>query len=51
LTLSSGPERASDQLGGYRIYGIFAHFLSGLSWAALGWTFWKEKAAIPVEPV
>ena len=41
------PNEVSDPLGGYRIYGIFAHFLSGLGWAALGWYFWQEKAVIP----
>jgi hypothetical protein len=45
------PLELSDQFGGYRIYGIFAHFLIGLSWTALGWTFWKEKTTIPVEAV
>jgi hypothetical protein len=43
------PLEISDQFGGYRIYGIFAHFLSGLGWAALGWTLHKKKAATPVE--
>ena len=41
------PLDVSDAFGGYRIYGSVAHFLSGLGWAALGWTFWQEKAVIP----
>jgi hypothetical protein len=43
------PNEVSDQFLGYRIYGIFAHFLSGLGWAALGWTLRMKKSASPVE--
>jgi hypothetical protein len=43
------PNDVSDQFLGYRIYGTFAHFLSGLGWAVLGWTLRKKKAAALVE--
>jgi hypothetical protein len=42
------PLEVSDAIDGYRIYGIFAHLLSGLGWVVLGWTFWKATAATPV---
>jgi hypothetical protein len=39
------PREISDHAGGYRIYGLFAHFLTGISWAALGLSFWRTQAA------
>jgi hypothetical protein len=43
------PNDVSDQFLGYRIYGTFAHFLSGLGWAAFGWTLRNKKAAARVD--
>ena len=30
------PLEVSDQIGGYRLYGIFAHFFYGIGWVLLG---------------
>jgi hypothetical protein len=30
------PLEVSDQMSGYRVYGVFAHFLPGIGWAMLG---------------
>ena len=35
------PLEVSDQIGGYRIYGLVAHLLTGLGWIALGVNLWK----------
>jgi hypothetical protein len=40
------PLETSDRVGGYRIYGLFAHFLTGIGWAALGFSFWRTQAAL-----
>jgi hypothetical protein len=51
FALAMIPLEVSDQIGGYRIYGLFAHFLTGIGWIALGVNFWKTPAAIISEPV
>ena len=43
------PLDISDQFGGYRIYGIFAHFLTGIGWIALGAGLWKRPAGVAIE--
>jgi hypothetical protein len=30
------PSEIYDQFAGYRVYGVFAHFLTGIGWVALG---------------
>lgn len=35
------PLEVSDPFGGYRIYGIFAHFLTGIGWIVLGVGLWR----------
>jgi hypothetical protein len=46
FALALMPQEISDQVGGYRIYGLFAHFLTGIGWAALGLSFWRAQAAL-----
>jgi hypothetical protein len=46
FALALMPHEISDQVGGYRIYGLFAHFLTGIGWAALGLSFWRTQAAL-----
>ena len=46
------PLEVSDQIGGYRLYGIFAHFLTGIGWVVLGanlWTMQMPAASGPVQ--
>jgi len=44
------PIEIYDQFGGYRIYGVFAHFLTGLGWAVLGVGYWRRQAPQPIGP-
>jgi hypothetical protein len=44
------PLEVSDPFGGYRVYGVFAHFLTGISWIALGVEFWKTPVFIAIKP-
>jgi hypothetical protein len=44
------PQAVSDQVGGYRIYGIFAHLLPGIGWTMLGASLLKKQALILIEP-
>lgn len=44
------PLEVSDSIGGYRTYGIFAHFLSGAGWVAFGVSYWQSQATIVIEP-
>ena len=37
------PLDVTDQVGGYRIYGFFAHFLTGIGWMAFAISLWKMK--------
>lgn len=45
------PLEVSDPFGGYRVYGIFAHFLTGIGWIVLGVGMWKRPAGVAIEPV
>ncbi|TAK11741.1 MAG: hypothetical protein EPO32_10760 [Anaerolineae bacterium] len=45
MTLWLIPLDLFDQIEGYRIYGVLAHFIPGLVWAWLGLRFLQEKAA------
>lgn len=45
------PLEVSDRVNGYRLYGLLAHLLPGLGWAALGMTDWaQERAAVAEGP-
>jgi len=44
------PLEVSDQIGGYRIYGLFAHFLTGIGWVALGVSFGRRRSRPPDTP-
>jgi hypothetical protein len=44
------PLEVSDQVGGYRWFGLFAHLLPGLGWVMLGVSFWKTPAPIVSAP-
>ena len=44
------PLEVSDSIGGYRLYGLLAHFLPGIGWALLGVSFWTTKAPAALEP-
>lgn len=50
FTLALIPLEVSDQIGGYRIFGLFAHFLTGIGWVALGVGFWKTQLTIVIKP-
>ena len=43
------PIEVSDQIGGYRIYGLVSHLLTGLGWVAFGISFWKIRVPITIE--
>ena len=45
------PLAVSDPFGGYRVYGVFAHFLTGIGWIALGAGMWKRPAGVAIAPV
>ena len=38
------PNEASDQVGGYRLYGLVAHVLTGLGWVAFGASLWRSQS-------
>lgn len=40
------PLGVSDQIGGYRLYGLFAHFATGIGWVMLGVRFWKTLIGV-----
>jgi hypothetical protein len=44
------PLEVSDQIGGYRMYGLFAHFLTGIGWGALGVSLWQAQTLDVIEP-
>jgi hypothetical protein len=50
FALAMIPLGVSDQIGGYRLYGLFAHFLAGIGWVAFGVSFWKTQVPIAIEP-
>jgi len=33
------PFKVSDQVDGYRLYGLLAHFVAGIGWILLGISF------------
>lgn len=37
------PLAVSNQISGYRIFGLFAYFFTGIGWMALGLSFWKAQ--------
>ena len=43
------PLEVSDQFGGYRIYGLFAYFVTGIGYMILGVCYWQ--AALATESV
>lgn len=43
------PLEISDPLAGYRLYGVLAHLLPGLLWAALGAAVWAPSGAAPAK--
>lgn len=43
------PNAVADEWGGYRVYGVLAHLLPGLLWAALGVTAWAPAPASVAE--
>ncbi len=43
------PLRISDPLAGYRVYGVLAHLLPGVLWAALGAAAWAPSGAALAE--
>ena len=45
------PLEVSDQIGGYRLYGIFAHFLTGIGWVVLGANLWTMQRPVVGGPV
>lgn len=45
------PLEVSDPFGGYRVYGIFAHFLTGIGWIVLGASLWNRPAGVTIETV
>jgi hypothetical protein len=49
LTVALIPLEVSDQFGGYRIDGSFAHLLPGVGWAILGINLWKARTKEVVE--
>jgi hypothetical protein len=51
FSLALIPLEVSDQIDGYRIYGIFAHLLPGIGWVLLGASLWKKQAVVIIEPV
>jgi hypothetical protein len=44
------PLEITDPFGGYRVYGILAHLLTGIGWIALRVGMWKRPAGIAIEP-
>jgi len=44
------PLDISDPIGGYRVYGGLAHFLTGMGWIALGASMWKRQASVAIQP-
>jgi hypothetical protein len=42
------PLHVSDQIGGYRIFGLLAHFVTGIGWAVLGVRFWQTRKLLGV---
>ena len=50
FALAMVPNEASDPIGGYRIYGLFAHFLPGILLVAPGESLWKTQVPIATEP-
>jgi len=45
------PMDVSDSVGGYRLYGLLAHFAAGFGWVGLGLIFWQRargQKAVPV---
>lgn len=45
------PLEVSDPFGGYRVYGVFAHFLTGIGWVVLGAGLWNRPAGVTIETV
>jgi len=46
FTLALIPLEISDPFGGYRVFGLFAYFFSGLGWALLGVSFWNRSPGL-----
>ena len=49
FALAAMPLALSDRIGGYRLYGLVAHLLTGLGWVALGAGLWKTPSLTPAE--
>lgn len=45
------PLEISDQVDGYRLFGLVAHLLPGIGWILLGLSFWKTPTPIVSAPV
>jgi hypothetical protein len=43
------PLEVSDQIGGYRIYGLVAYLLTGLGWVAFGGSLWNAQSTASIE--
>lgn len=50
FALALVPLGVADQFGGYRIFGLFAHFVTGIGWIVLGISLWKTRVPIVIKP-